>query len=305
MEKVCRFETLLSVLRDRVNLFYILAFIPLVLVSYFNVFGAIIPTFGFLLLFLKKEDLPLDAKTSLVERVLGFSILFSSFFLYYLLVPLIFSSLFFYSTPNYILYIFGLCLAFFGVSSLRKAFTPLFLMVAASSNPFVSEWLKQYLSPYVVPFFVGLTVGILKFLGISVTTGSQDVIILQTWNGPLSLQIIWNCVGVDSMFIFSTVLVILLLEDRSSNIKAKLSWSLIGILGTFLVNVIRVTLIFITDYYYGSEAGGKLHFSVGYILFFAWLAFFFFVFSRRQAIWKWIQTNLAHTRPNHIERSQS
>jgi len=47
----------LSFLKNRVNLFYVLALIPLVLVSYFNMFGAIIPTFGFILLLMKKEEL--------------------------------------------------------------------------------------------------------------------------------------------------------------------------------------------------------------------------------------------------------
>jgi exosortase/archaeosortase family protein len=281
-------EVLIAFLKNRVNLFYVLAFIPLVLIFYFNVFGAIIPTFGFLLLLMKKEELTFNFNTHLVERVLGFSIIFSSFFLYYLLVPSIFTSMAFYGSPNYIAYIFGLCLTFFGVSSLKKAFTPLFLMVAASSNPFVSKWLEQYLSSYVVPFFVDLIVGILRILGISVATGSQGVIILQTWNGPLPLAIIWSCVGVTSMFIFSTILVVLLFED-SSNIKTKLLWSFIGILGTFLVNIIRVTLIFLTDYYLGSEAGGRFHYTAGYILFFAWLALFFFIFSKRNAILRAIQ----------------
>jgi len=278
----------LSFLKNRVNLFYVLALIPLVLVSYFNMFGAIIPTFGFILLLMKKEELVFYVNAHLVERVLGFSIIFSSFFLYYLLVPLIFPSLTFYGAPNYITYIFGLCLTFFGVSSLKKAFTPLFLMVTASSNPFLSKWLEQYLSSYVVPFFANLIVGILKILGISVTNGSQGIITLQTWNGPLPLLIIWNCVGVDSMFIFSIILVVLLFED-SSKIKTKLLWSFIGIFGTFLVNIIRVTLIFLTDYYLGSEAGGRFHYTAGYILFFAWLALFFFLFSKRNAILKGIQ----------------
>jgi len=287
-EKMQRLEAFVTFLKNRVDLFYVLAFIPLVLVSYFNVFGAIIPTFGFLLLFLKRDELTFYVTTHLVERVLGFSIIFSSFFLYYILVPFIFSSMTFYGSPNYIAYIFGLCLAFFGVSSFKKVFTSLFLMVAASSNPFVSKWLEQYLSSYVVPFFADLVVGILKILGISVTTGSQGVIILQTWNGPLPLAIIWSCVGVTSMFIFSTILVVLLFED-SSNIKTKLLWSFIGIFGTFLVNVIRVTLIFLTDFYLGSEAGGRFHYTAGYILFFAWLAFFFFIFSKRNAILRGIQ----------------
>lgn len=283
-----RMQRLKALLKNRVNLFYILAFIPLVLVSYFNVFGAIIPTFGFLLLFLKKDDLSFHLRTNLIERVLGFFIVFASFFLYYMLVPFIFSSLTFYGGPNYIAYIFGLCLAFFGFSSFRNVFTPLFLMVAAASNRFVSEWLGFYLSPYVVPSFTSLIAGILQTLGIGVETPSPSVIVLQTWKGALPILLVWSCVGIDSILIFSIILVIFLFEDES-NTKTKVSWSIVGIIGTVLVNIIRVTLIFLTDYFYGSEAGGRFHYTVGYILFFAWLAFFFFVFSKRQGILRRIQ----------------
>ena len=281
-------QRLKALLINKVDLFYILAFMPLVLVSYFNVFGAIIPMFGFLLLFLKKDDLPFHLRTNLIERALGFFVIFISFFLYYMLVPFIFPSLTFYGAPNYIAYIVGLCLAFFGFSSFRKVFTPLFLMVAASSNRFVSEWLGYYLSPYVVPSFTGLIAGILQMLGIGVATPSPAVIILQTMNGPLPIRIVWSCVGVDSVLIFSIILVTLLFEN-GSNAKTKLLWSVIGIIGTVIVNIIRVALIFLTDYFYGSEAGGRFHYTAGYILFFAWLAFFFFLFSKRQAIRKWIQ----------------
>ena len=282
MQKLEAFATLL---KNRVNLFYILAFIPLLIVSYFNIFGVIIPTFGFLLLFLKKQDLPLSFEANLVERALGFSIIFSSFFLYFALVPFVFSSMFYYSVANYILYIFGLYILMFGLPSLKNAFIPLFVMAVASSNPFVSKWLEPYLSPYVVPFFTNLILNILRVLGIPTCVPLSGVIVLQTWNGPLPLRIIWNCVGVDSMTVFSVILVVMLFEEVGG-IKTKLLWSFIGVLGTFLINVARVTLIFVTDYFYGSEAGGRLHFSVGYILFIAWLGFFLFVFSKRQAILK-------------------
>ena len=280
---------------DSADLFYALAFIPLLIVFYFNVFGSIIPTMGFFVLLLKKEELPIRLTTNLIERTLAFFAILGSFFLYYILHPLGFlSPTIPYGGPNYIVYIFGLCLLFLGLSSLWKVFTPLFLMVAASSNRLVSTWLGNHLSSIVVPSFTSLIANILKVLGISLTTSSGGVIILQTWNGPLPVRIIWECVGIDSLIIFSIILVVLLVEETVKT-RTRVLWSSIGIFGTVLVNIIRVTFIFITDYYFGFEAGGRFHYTAGYILFFAWLAFFFFVFSKRQAILKRL-AQVWHTR---------
>ena len=279
-------QRLKALLENKVNLFYVLAFIPLMLVSYFNVFGAIIPTFGFLLLFLKKDDLSFHLKTNLIGRVLGLFVIFISFFLRLrepMLIRIVFSLSIHFGGLNYIVYIVGLCLVFLGLSSFKHVFTPLFLMVAASLNRFMSEWLGVYLSPHVVPSITSLLAGILQALGIGVETPSPSVIVLQTWRGSLPVAIVWSCVGIDSILIFSIILVVFLFEDES-NVKTKVLWSIVGIVGTVLLNIIRLTLIFITDYIYGFEAGGQFHYAVGYILFFAWLAFFFYAFSERQAI---------------------
>jgi len=282
---------------DTADLFYILGFIPLLIVSYFNIFGAIIPMMGFLLLLLKKEELPIRLTANLFERALAFLVILGSFFLYYILLPFGFlSPTIPYGGPNYIMYIFGLCLLFIGLSSLRKVFTPLFLMVAASSNRLISAWLGSYLSSIVVPPLTTLVANILKVLGISLTTPFEGVIILQTWNGPLPLRIIWECVGIDSILIFSIILVVLLVEEAVET-RTKLLWSFVGIFGTILVNVIRVTLIFITDYFFGFEAGARFHYTAGYVLFFAWLGFFFLIFSKRESILrKRVTINLAQTR---------
>ena len=269
---------------DTADLFYILGFIPLLIVSYFNIFGAIIPMMGFLLLLLKKDELPIRLTTNPIERALAFLVILASFFLYYVLLPFGFlSPTIPYGGPNYIVYIFGLCLLFLGLSSLRKVFTPLFLMVAASSNRLVSTWLGNYSSSYIVPSFTSLIADILKVLGVNLVMSSESVITLQTWNGPLPVRIVWECVGIDSILIFSVILVVLLVEEAVET-RTKLLWSFVGIFGTILVNVIRVTLIFITDYFFGFEAGGRFHYTAGYILFFAWLGFFFLIFSKRESI---------------------
>lgn len=265
-------------LKNRINLFYILAFAPILLIIYFNVLGVVIPFYGFLLFLFKKEKLNSSKAARSLQRFLGFVIILGSFFVYYVLVPLFpFAS--FYGAPNYAMYLLGLFLAFFDYSFLKEAFTPLFLIVAATSSSIISLFAEPYLTPYLVPFSMSVITTILGALGIEFTTHSR-VIVLQTWKGPLPLVFVWGCVGFYSTLVFSIILVVLLFEDTSS-LKTKIAWSAVGIIGTLTVNIIRLITIFLTDYYYGADVGAQVHYFIGYLLFIAWLAIFLYAFSKK------------------------
>ena len=276
-----------SFLENRLNLFYFSAFAPIILISYLNVgwpFAIVIPLYAFVLLLLKKGKLSTYSQTNQVQRLLGLTIIFSSFIAYYGLV-IFFPTVSFYGGVNYAIHILGLVFTFFGLSALREAFTPVFLIGAAMSTSFISKWLEHYFTPY-IPHFVNLVIIILKPFGIEVTTPNPNYpyfIVLHTLKGPLSMTFVWACVGVTSMLIFSILLVVTLYEE-STSIKTKISWGILGILGTFFLNVIRVVIIFLADYYYGSEVGAKVHYGTGYVLFITWLAVFFYLFSKREII---------------------
>lgn len=272
-----------SFFRNRLNAFYVLAFAPLLLIMYYHVkwpFPVVIPLYGFLLLLIKKQNLSLRHEAGSIQKAFGLLVVLGSFFVYYALVPF-YPSMAFYGSANYAIYIFGLFLTFYDISALREAFTPLFLIVAATSSSFISSWLELYLAPY-IPDFVSFLAAILRTLGIEVTTHSQ-IIVLQTVKGPLPLAFVWGCVGATSMLIFSIILVVTLFEE-SANLKTKLVWASIGLIGTFILNIVRVIIIFLADYFYGFEVGGQVHYVIGYALFITWLAIFFYTFSKRQII---------------------
>ena len=275
----------LSSLRNRLEIFYLLALVPLPIIAYFNVrsgtLGVIIALFGFILLYLKKPNLSSHPEANSVQRYLGFVVIASSFFLYYALVPFI-PALAYYGSANYTTYIFGLLLTFFNVSALKEAFSPLFLIFASSSISFMSTWLGTYFSSY-IPHFVHLIELIFKTLGENVTAQS-NVITFNTSSGNRSIAIVWECVGAYSTLVFSTILVILMSEEQAK-VKTKISWSIIGLIGTFIVNIIRITMILLAFRYYGFELAWTIHNYIGgYVLFFTWLVIFLYIFSKRQFI---------------------
>ena len=275
--------TFSSFLKSRLNTFYVLAFAPILLIMYYNVewpFPVVIPLYGFLLLLIKKHNLSHCHEADSIQKAFGLIVVLGSFFVYYTLVPF-FPGMAFYGPANYVVYVFGLFLVFFSIHALREAFTPIFLIVAATSSSFISELLEPYFTPY-IPHYVSLIAVILRALGIGVTTHGETLV-LYTLKGPLNLLFVWACVGVASMLIFSIILVVTLFEE-SASLKTKLVWAFVGIIGTFVLNIVRVTIIFLTDYFYGFEVGGQVHYVIGYALFIIWLVIFFYMFSKRRVI---------------------
>ena len=279
-----RLPRVLTLLRNRANLFYILAFAPLLYFLYYHVFSAVIPFYGFLLLFLKSQKLLGVKEANSIQKILGLIVLMGSFFVYYGLV-LVFPGAPFYTAANYVVYLLGLLLLFFELSALKEAFAPLFLIVAATSSSFISAWLKPFLSPFANDFGL-VIVNVLRALGIDahIHLGNIPVITFPSLSGRMiSAGFVYECIGVYSALVFSVILVVILFEDPSS-LKVKVAYSVAGVFGTFALNILRVTVIFLTDYFYGVEVGGFVHYVIGYILFTIWLVFFLYAYSKRKTV---------------------
>jgi exosortase/archaeosortase family protein len=198
-----------------------------------------------------------------------------SFFVYYV-VALVFPGTSFYTTANYTVYLLGLFLVFFKFSALKEAFTPVFLIVTAFSSSFIVGWLRPFLSPYVNDF-AHITVNVLRTLGIDASISyyrylsNTPIISLTSLSGEIvQTTFVYGCMGIYSVLIFSVLLVVILFEDPSSS-KVKLTYSIVGLLGTFVLNIFRFAIILLVDYFYGAEVGGAVHYVIGYVLFSAWL----------------------------------
>jgi len=281
-----KFYATLSTFKEKINAFYLLAFIPLVLLAYSHIewpFTIIIPIYGFILLLMKKQKLLLCHPAKNTQRALGLLIMSGSFFIYYPLTTF-FPSVTFYSAANYAVFLLGLCLTFFEASALKEASSSLFLIVATSASPFFSEWLNPHLSPYVTPQFAYIINGIMNTLGVKSTiqsTGDYPIISFPTiQGGTISALFNWYCVGVSSVLIFSIILIVLLIEEHN-NLKTRMIWSIIGIAGIWILNVLRVVVILLADYFYGAEVGGMIHYVIGYTIFITWLTLFLYLLSKK------------------------
>lgn len=91
-----------------------------------------------------------------------------------------------------------------------------------------------------------------------------------------SVDVAWACAGVHSLLLY---VLIILVFFKKSGISAfrKLSYFIIGLFGTFFVNVLRVFSIVIIMLNYGKDAAMNFHNTYGEIYFFTWI--FLFILS--------------------------
>ena len=89
------------------------------------------------------------------------------------------------------------------------------------------------------------------------------------FKGYVGLAIYWPSSGVVSMIIYSLVIVVLMVKLDAPR-KRKAVYAIIGAVGTYFVNVIRITLIVLYITYISSNFEA-FHASVGEVLFIAWI----------------------------------
>lgn len=278
-------QRIYSLAGSKLNAFLILAIAPLPALFYFGPLSAVIPLYGFLLLLIKSQKLLAFKEALTSQKIIGAAILIGSFLAYFAVVH-IYAEAAFYTNANYAAYVVGLFLIFFEFRALKESITPLILITATTSSALMSQALKPILSPYANRLGL-IIVGILRLLGINASVyyrSETAIIAFRSLSGTtVAGAFVYECMGIYSILVFSIILVVILFEDPDRP-RVKLAYSIIGLIGTFAVNILRVTIIFVTNYFYGMEAGGTVHYIIGYALFSAWLIAFLLAYSKRQAV---------------------
>lgn len=132
----------------------------------------------------------------------------------------------------------------------------------------------RFIQDIIVPYQVKMITVILSLFGITAYPGLKTVSVGRAIGS--SFEISWNCIGWQSLILLLISLFTGLQGPYA--IYTKLQTVIIGFLGTFLVNIIRISLVIIIAYYFGRVAGMVFHDYFSTIIIVAWL-FFFWWFS--------------------------
>jgi thaumarchaeosortase len=170
---------------------------------------------------------------------------------------------------------------FFGKKWIRIApAAPIFLTGTAIILSLDAFFPYDTLGPlqYIVPYFVQANVWLVTVLDLGTAVARDNVMFLRGDHGSMALQVFWPSAGVHSIIIFSLVIGAFMLKMNIPR-KRKTVYFILGIVGTIIVNLIRVfslswyALKVTTD----PVAWEEYHKIAGEIMFLPWLFAFIFV----------------------------
>jgi len=175
------------------------------------------------------------------------------------------------------LYMIGLAVTLFGLRTIRIIVTPIVLSLGM-----LTFYLLDAFFPYgeIGPlqfwanFIVAAVAVLAKVLGLPIY-GLGNYLTIAGTKGFFRLVVYWPSVGVQSMIIYSLVMIVVAAK-LDAPMRRKVTYGVVGVAGTILLNVIRIFTIAYYGYAYATT-GQQLdafHNSIGEVLFPIWIALF-------------------------------
>jgi exosortase/archaeosortase family protein len=129
----------------------------------------------------------------------------------------------------------------------------------------------------VSPIEARMVVALLQLFGIHVAAAGSQLVV---WGpgGPTNLFISWNCIGWQSLILLAVSLAVGLRGGHSREAGAQVI--LIGLFGTVLVNLLRVSIVCVLAATVGSAPALVFHDYAGTLMTIAWLFAFWAVAQR-------------------------
>lgn len=129
----------------------------------------------------------------------------------------------------------------------------------------------RYIQELIVPWEIQLVRVVIGFFGIESTGGKVFFNIIK--NGkPESIWISWNCIGWQTFVLFA---ISLLTGIRGSyKVGSKIECVTIGVLGTFLMNIVRISIVVLLFYFLGRVPAIVFHDYLSTVMAIVWLLFF-------------------------------
>ena len=133
----------------------------------------------------------------------------------------------------------------------------------------------------IVPYELKIVGSLLTIVGIPIRVGQAYIEWTRATGEPEVIYLAWNCVGWQMLVLF----VITLLTGLSGRhaLISKLETLFIGILGTYLVNVLRLVLVVVVYFFVGRAFGIVFHDYFSSVMTLLWLLFFWW-FAYKQVL---------------------
>lgn len=164
----------------------------------------------------------------------------------------------------------ALVITFFGLRTFKFFWVP-----AAYGLVLLLGYQIENITPNYVAlqnWMAGVMASSMNLLGVSASV-SGHVVALNTGTNTLLLSVEGDCTGIQGILAFGMLSTMALL-DMKPKISRLIPLFAIGFAGAFMINILRLIVVFLTFEFLGIDAGSTMHVYFGYLIFVVWVMIF-------------------------------
>lgn len=170
----------------------------------------------------------------------------------------------------------GVVLAFYGLKSMKLFWVPLTYGIVLLAGYQIEFYTPNYVA--LQDWLAGVMASLVSDLGIGTATHGHVVTMNLPNGAPIFLDVASSCTGLQGILAFGLLSTMALL-DLKPKMSRLVPLFAVGFAGAFLINIVRLLVVFLTYEFLGVDAGTTMHVYFGYIVFVAWvLVFWTFAF---------------------------
>lgn len=141
--------------------------------------------------------------------------------------------------------------------------------------------LWYFIDRYISPIVAAMTSSMLQLMNIKASFNGPIVYIIEPTEN-IALYIAWNCIGWQSLVIFTAISYLALKDSRLPRFE-KFIIIILGLEGTLLINILRIALVGLVAAYLGKLHAIIFHDYIGSLISFGWLLGFWYLFSHKSS----------------------
>jgi exosortase/archaeosortase family protein len=165
----------------------------------------------------------------------------------------------------------ALAVAFFGIRSFKLLWVPALYGVVLLLGYQIENDIPNYVA--LQDWMAGILASAMNAFGITTTTSGHLLTLNSNSSSPLVLDVESDCTGIQGVLAFG-VLSTMALVDVKAKLSRLIPIFVIGFVGVFLINILRLLLVVLTFDFLGVSVGNTVHVYAGYTLFVVWILIF-------------------------------
>jgi exosortase len=165
----------------------------------------------------------------------------------------------------------AVAIAFYGLRSLKFFWVPATYGIILLLGYQIENYAPNYVA--LQDWLASVLASSMKVLGISASVSGHLVVLNPNGKSPLFLDVESDCTGLQGILAFGMLSTMALL-DLKPKISKLIPLLMVGFAGAFVINILRLVVVFLTFEFLGVDAGTTMHVYFGYVIFIAWVMVF-------------------------------